>query len=199
MQAAFFGMPGPDDLHEAEITRILSAFAEGPGTAEVDPRLLDLLEARLRALAAARMRSERPDHTLHPTELVNEAYIRIAGRDGAWENRAHFFGAAVEAMRRVLTDHARKRAAEKRGGGVERVTFQDLDVVSEEPDTDVLALSEALEALAAEDTRLAEVVRLRYFGGFSIAEVADLRGVSPATVKRDWTYARAWLLDFMED
>lgn len=144
------------------------------------------------------MRHERSDHTLQPTELVNEAYLRVAADDADWENRAHFFGAAVEAMRRVLVDHARRRAAEKRGGGMERITFEDLHVASDEPDTNVLALDRALDALEAEDARLARVVRLRYFGGFTIDEVADMLGVSPATVKRDWTYARAFLQDRME-
>jgi RNA polymerase sigma factor (TIGR02999 family) len=101
-------------------------------------------------------------------------------------------------MRRILVEHARRRAAEKRGGGVERVTFDDLEVASDEPDTDVLALDEALKALEAEDERLAGVVRLRYFGGYTIIEVAELLDVSPATVKRDWTYARAWLQNFIE-
>jgi RNA polymerase sigma factor (TIGR02999 family) len=183
---------------DAEITRLLAVVARGGDVAESDARLLELLEERLRRMARARMRGERPDHTLRPTELVNEAYLRIADRDGAWDNRAHFFGAAVEAMRRILVEHARRRAAEKRGGGVERVTFDDLEVASDEPDTDVLALDEALKALEAEDERLAGVVRLRYFGGYTIGEVAELLDVSPATVKRDWTYARAWLQNFIE-
>jgi RNA polymerase sigma factor (TIGR02999 family) len=183
---------------DAEITRLLAVVARGGDVAESDARLLELLEERLRRMARARMRGERPDHTLRPTELVNEAYLRIADRDGAWDNRAHFFGAAVEAMRRILVEHARRRAAEKRGGGVERVTFDDLEVASDEPDTDVLALDEALKALEAEDERLAGVVRLRYFGGYTIIEVAELLDVSPATVKRDWTYARAWLQNFIE-
>jgi RNA polymerase sigma factor (TIGR02999 family) len=191
-------MDGPRDPEDVEITRLLDALAAGAQTSNADPRLFHLIESRLRRLERARMRRERADHTLSPTELVNEAYLRIAGQDGGWENRAHFFGAAVEAMRRILIEHARQRAAEKRGGGMARVTFEDLEVACDEPGTDVLALDEALTALETEDRRLAEVVRLRYFGGFSVAEVADLLSVSPATVKRDWIYARARLAEFMK-
>jgi RNA polymerase sigma factor (TIGR02999 family) len=187
-----------DDHDDAEITRLLAAVEGHTAAHELDPRLLELVEARLRRLATARMRRERADHTLRPTELVNEAYLRIGGPDVRWHNRAHFYGAAVEAMRRILTDHARQRAAQKRGGDLNRVTFEELEIAVDEPDTDVLALDEALSTLADEDLRLAEVVRLRYFGGFTIEETAELLNVSPATVKRDWTYARARLIALME-
>ena len=180
-------------MTDAQVTQLLDAMARGDDHAH--ERLVPLIEHRLHELAEGRMRRERPDHTLQPTELVNEAYIRLAGDGQAWENRAHFFGAAAEAMRRVLIDHARRRAAEKRGGGVEQVTFYELNVQVEEPDVDVFGLDEALEALSEVDMRLAQVVRLRYFAGFSIEEVAEILQVSPATVKRDWTYARAWLLE----
>ena len=184
-------------MSSSDVTRILEAVGRGEDGAY--ERLVPLIEGRLHELAVARMRRERPDHTLQPTALVNEAYLRLAGGEVDWENRAHFLGAASEAMRRVLVDHARKRAAEKRGAGAERVTFYDLQVVAAEPDVDVLGLDEALTALEAEDARLAEVVRLRYFGGFGITEVSELLEVSPATVKRDWTYARAWLFEYMTD
>ncbi len=182
-------------MTDVEVTELLGALARGE--AEAHRRLVPVIERRLHELAEARMRRERADHTLQPTELVNEAYLRLAGGDQVWENRAHFFGAAAEAMRRVLVDHARRRAAEKRGGGLEQVTFRELNVAADEPDVDLLALDRALEALAEEDERLGRVVHLRYFAGFGIREVADILGVSPATVKRDWTYARAWLLDWM--
>jgi RNA polymerase sigma factor (TIGR02999 family) len=182
-------------MTNAEVTLLLDAMARGDQ--EAHERLVPVIERRLHELAEARMRRERPDHTLQPTELVNEAYIRLAGGGQAWENRAHFYGAAAEAMRRVLIDHARRRAAEKRGGGVEQVTFHDLNVAVEEPEIDLFGLDEALQALGEVDGRLAQVVRLRYFAGFGIEEVAEILGVSPATVKRDWTYARAWLLERM--
>ncbi len=190
-------MTGFLDATDLEITRVLSAIRAGADAPHVDPALVRLIEQRLRQLAAGRMRGERADHTLSTTELVNEAYLRIAGPDRDWENRALFFGAAVEAMRRILVEHARARSTEKRGGGVQRVTFEDLRIAHAEPDTDLLALDEAMQSLEAEDPRLAKVVRLRYFGGFTIAEVADLLGTSPATVKRDWSYARARLLTLM--
>jgi len=184
-------------MSETDVTVLLQAASRGEEGAF--DRLVPVIERRLHELAVARMRRERADHTLEPTELVHEAWIRLAGGEQRWEARTHFFGAASEAMRRVLVDHARRRAAEKRGGGVERVTFHELKVQSDEPDIDVLGLNEALEALEREDPRLSGVVRLRYFGGFGIHEVAELLGVSPATVKRDWTYARAWLLERMTD
>jgi RNA polymerase sigma factor (TIGR02999 family) len=187
-----------EDHDDAEITRLLAAISEEPDAGEIDPRLLRLVEARLRRLAAGRMRGERADHTLRPTELVNEAYLRIGRGDAAWSNRAHFYGAAVEAMRRILTEHARQRAARKRGGDMNRVTFEDLEVAVDEPDTDVVALDETIRVLESEDPRLADVVRLRYFGGFTIEETAELLGVSAATVKRDWTYARARLIALMK-
>lgn len=182
-------------MSQTDVTRLLEAIGQG----EVDAydRLVPLIQKRLREMARSRMRVERADHTLQPTALVNEAYIRLVGSDAEWENRAHFFGAAAEAMRRVLIDHARKRSAEKRGADLERVTFQEMNVVSEEPEIDVLALDEALTALEAVDVRLGQVVRLRFFAGFNIDEVAEILGISTATVKRDWRYSRAWLFDHM--
>ncbi len=178
---------------DGEITLLLQAV--GGGDEGALDRLIPLIQARLHEMASYRMRQERAGHTLQPTALVNEAYMRLAG--GQWENRIHFFGAAAEAMRRVLVDHARKVRAEKRGGGAERVTFSRLEVAAEEPDLDILALDEALQALEEEDRRLAQVVQLRYFVGLNIDETADVLGVSPATVKRDWVYARAWLRERM--
>ena len=178
-----------------DVTRLLKNA--GSGDRKAARELMEKLYGELRRMAAARMRAERPDHTLQPTALVNEAYIRLAGGEADWQNRAHFFGAAAEAMRRVLVEHARKRSADKRGGGVARVTFNDLNVDSDSGDVDLLALDEALTALAQLDERLARVVRLRFFAGLDIEQTAKLIGTSPATVKRDWTYARAWLFERM--
>jgi len=182
-------------MAESDVTRLLEAVGSGDGTAR--DRLLERVYGELRRLAAGRMRRERPGHTLQPTALVHEAYLRLVRGEPRFENRAHFFGAAAEAMRRVLVEHARVKSARKRGGDVRQVTFDDLAVASSEPETDVLALDEALQALAAEDERLARVVMLRYFVGLGIEETATILGSSPATVKRDWVYARAWLREHM--
>jgi RNA polymerase sigma factor (TIGR02999 family) len=141
------------------------------------------------------MRREGPDHTLQTTALVHEAYIRLVDQQRVqWRNRAHFFGIAAEVMRRVLVDHARARQAAKRGGGVQRITLGDAMVASSDvEDADVLALHEALERLALLDADQARLVELRYFAGMTIEESAEALGVSPATVKREWALARAWL------
>lgn len=179
----------------SDITQLLDAARSGDSRAY--QQLIPLLYQELRVLARRQLARERVDHTLQPTELVSEAYLRLLGPQAKFENRAHFFGAAAVAMRRVLVDYARERAAKKRGGDVERVTFVDLDVASEEPDLDLLELDEALGLLEAEDERLGRLVQLRYFAGLSIKETAEVMGTSPATVKRDWTFARAWLLEKM--
>lgn len=160
--------------------------------------LIGLAYGELHRMARARMRNERPNHTLSATALVNETYLRLFRCESAWDSRAHFFGAAAEAMRRVLIDHARKRGSDKRGAGAERVTLTDLNVDGDESvDIDVLELDRALSALEAHDERLSLVVKLRYFVDLNIEETADVLGVSPATVKRDWVYARAWLFEKM--
>jgi len=178
-----------------DITRLLNAADSGDALAA--SRLYDLVYGELKLLAAANMRRESSGHTLQPTALVNEAYLRLRPAEISWANRRHFFGAAAEAMRRILVDHARRKSAQKRGDGLERVTLADLDVAAPEPEIDVLALDEALTALKAEDPRLEQVVTLRYFAGMSIEQVAEALGLSPATVKRDWTFARAWLQEHM--
>jgi len=179
-----------------DITRVLDAVARGDGHASEE--LLELVYAELRRLAKAKMAREAPGQTLQATALVHEAWLRVAG-DGEspppqWSSRAHFFGAAAEAMRRILIDRARRRQAQRHGGGQERVDVADVDIAAPVGDDEVLAINEALEKFAAEDAEKAELVKLRYFVGLSIEEAADILGISGRTAKRHWAYAKAWLL-----
>ncbi len=183
-------------MTENNITQLLESVNQGDR--EAFDRLINALYSELRRLSAILMKRESPGHLLQPTALVNEAFIRLFEGEPRWENRRHFFGAAAKAMRRVLIDYARSRAALKRGGAVNKMTFDELAVASDDRQLDLFALDEALKALEAEDQRLVQVVELRYFGGFSIEETAEILGISPATVKRDWLYARAWLLTHMK-
>ena len=173
-----------------EITRVLNAFQRGdPGAAD---ELIALIYAELRGLAAAKMAREQPGHTLQATALVHEAWMRLG--DGVFANRAHFFAAASEAMRRILVDRARRKHREKRGGGVEHVDVAELEIAAPlGNEEESLAVHEALDRLAAHDARKAEVVKLRYFVGFSFEETAEVLGISVPTAKREWAYARAWL------
>lgn len=158
--------------------------------------MLPLVYEELRKLAAHKMANEAPGHTLQPTALVHEAWLRLGGVQGQrFDNRAHFFGAAAEAMRRILIDHARRRRAQRHGGNHERVEFQEADLVAPGDDDEMLAVHEALEKLAAQDARKAELVKLRYFAGMTLSEAAQALGISEPTAKRDWAYARAWLYD----
>jgi RNA polymerase sigma factor (TIGR02999 family) len=172
--------------------------AAGTGDTAAYARLYDAVYAELHRVAAANMRGEAPGHTLQPTALVNEAYLRLAPGAQGFENRRHFFGAAAEAMRRILVDHARRRHAGKRGAGLERVTLSGVDVAAPEEGVDVLEIDAALAELARDRPRLAELVTLRYFAGMSLEEAAQAQGVSPATAKRDWAFARAWLAERVE-
>jgi RNA polymerase sigma factor (TIGR02999 family) len=175
-----------------EITRILAEYHGGDRSA-LD-RLLPLLYGELRRIAARRLRGERGGHTLQPTDLVHEAYLRLADMAGEpWRNRAHFVGVAARMMRHVLVDHARARSAAKRGGGDVRVTLGEGLVAADARDVDLVALDEALSALEAFDAQKSRVVELRFFGGLSIEETAEALGISPATVKREWNVARTWL------
>lgn len=176
---------------QMDITRLLAAAGGGERLAL--EQLYTVVYGELHTLAQIHIRKERGGNTLQPTALVNEVYLRLDPAMGSWENRRHFFGAASQAMRRILVDHARRRLAAKRGAGLKRVTFTDLDVAVPEQDQDVVALDAALEGLEREEPRLAEVVSLRMFAGMSIEETAQAMLLSPATVKRDWVYARAWL------
>src|SRR5262245_11081680 len=192
-----FGSSGTPGLQvpPQEVTRLLAA-ARGGQRAAID-RLYGLVYRELRGLAEARLRRERRGHTLQPTALVNEVYLRLDPTKSSWENRRHFFGAASKAMRRILIDHARRRLADKRGAGLERVTLSDLDIAAPQVDFDLVALDAALEELQRDEPRLAEVVTMRVFLGMSIEDTAEALELSPATVKRDWVFARAWLTERM--
>ena len=177
----------------ADLTELLERW--GTGTPEEQERLVAAVHGELRRIAAAYLRRERGDHTLQPTALVNEAYLRLVnGRSVRWEDRAHFFGIAARLMRQILVDHARKRRAGKRGrfARADRSVSKLADP-SSGPDLDVLALHDALTALAALDPRQAEIVELRYFGGLTEEDVAKARQISPATVRREVAAAKFWL------
>jgi|SRR5438552_13943154 len=176
----------------AKITQLLIEWNNGRNEAFQD--LLPMVYGELRKLAAQRLRRERPDHTLQPTALVHEAYIRLVDqRRVHWQNRAHFYGAAAHIMRRILVDRARARKADKRGGAWERVTLVGDKTSNAANDVDVLVLNDALERLAALDAQQERIVELRYFGGLTLDETAAVIGISTATVKREWAIARAWL------
>jgi RNA polymerase sigma-70 factor (ECF subfamily) len=176
-----------------EVTQLLKAMKTGESSAA--ERLLPLVYAELHRLAGSYMRRERQDHTLQPTALVNEAYLRLAKGNLDWQNREHFFGVAANAMRRVLVDHARARTAEMRGGGLRRVELEEGMAISDGGIEDLLALDAALSSLAEVNPRHARVVELRYFGGLSVEQVAAILAIAPRSVKRDWALARIWLLN----
>lgn len=176
----------------SEVTQLLVAW--GDGDAAALDRLTPLVEAELRRLASAYMARERPGHVLQTTALVNEAYVRLIDwKHVQWQNRAHFFGVAAQMMRRVLVDLARRRRRAKRGGGAVAVSLSHADELLPEQRTDLVALDDALKTLTALDARQGRVVELRFFGGLSHEEAALVLDVSPGTVRRDWTLAKAWL------
>lgn len=179
-------------MPETPVTRLLDAVREGsPGATD---RLMEAVYSELRELARARLRGERPTHAPDPTSLVHQAYFRLVGNDDTqWNNRAHFFGAAGEAMRRVLVDRARERLALKRGGAMERVTLNDADLAGECDVEELLSIDQALGRLEERDAAMANVAKLRYFAGLTVREVSDALGVSSRTVERLWAAARAWL------
>jgi len=175
------------------VTELLRAWSGGDESAL--GALLPLVEAELRRLARGYMARERVGHTLQTTALVNEAYLRlIDARQVRWQDRAHFLGIAARLMRRVLVDHARVRGVQKRGAGAYRVALDDAMAVSPAPDVNLLGLDRALEALAAVDERKSRVIEMRFFGGMTVEETAEVLHVSPDTVKRDWRLAKLWLL-----
>jgi RNA polymerase sigma factor (TIGR02999 family) len=178
----------------SEVTRILQSIGAGDSRAADD--LLPLVYEELRKLAASKMVHEAPGQTLQPTALVHEAWLRLTGNESAhWAGRAHFFGAAAEAMRRILIDNARRKRAERHGGGRQRVDILEIDLAAPAPDDELLAVNDALERLAALDKPKAELVKLRYFAGLTLEETAGALGISVPTAKRWWAYARAWLFD----
>ncbi len=180
------------EARASRITQLLEAFREGKPKAADE--LLPAVYEELRKLARARMAHERPGQTLQATALVHDAYLRLVGdADPGWANRAHFFAAAAEAMRRILVERARRKARIRHGGDQERVTLEESACVQPEDAADLLAIDQALERLAAIDTQMARVVVLKYFGGLEIDEVAAAMDLSARSVNRLWTAARAWL------
>jgi RNA polymerase sigma factor (TIGR02999 family) len=180
-----------------DATILMNAAADGDTDAA--NRLLPIVYEQLRKSAQLQMAAERPDHTLSATALVHEAYLKLVGpRELTWQGRAHFYAAAAEAMRRILIDHARRRGATRRGGGVPREIGCVLELARDEKIGDALILDDLISRLEMEDTQAARVVRLRFFAGLSIEETARILAVSEPTVKRDWAYARAWLANAWE-
>ena len=178
----------------SDVTYILGRIEDGDRQASEE--LLPLVYDELRKLAAARMQNERPDHTLQATALVHEAYVRLVDVDKVqkWDSRGHFFGAAAEAMRRILVDHARLKSRLKSGGQAQREELQAAaNIPLPVPPEELLALNDALERLEAEHAEIAEIVKLRFFARFSMQEIANALGKSLRTVERDWRYARSWL------
>jgi RNA polymerase sigma factor (TIGR02999 family) len=181
----------------SEVTRILEAVERGDPHAAAE--LLPLVYQELRRLAAQKLAGEGPGHTLQPTALVHEAYLKLfgSGPERTWNGRTHFFAAAAEAMRRILIDHARRKQRARHGGGRKQVELREAEAVFEGPSDDLLALDESLTALAAADPAKADLVKLRYFAGLTLEEAARLLGISRATADRQWAFARAWLYHAM--
>jgi RNA polymerase sigma factor (TIGR02999 family) len=177
---------------QADVSGLLQAW--GRGDLEARDQMLPLVYRELRRRASAYLRRERPDHTLQPTALVHEAYVKLAGQDRVlWQNRAHFFGVAAQMMRRILVDHAREHRSRKRPGSALRVEFDDRIGSATPFDCEILLLDQALDELAVIDPRQGQIVEYRYFGGMSEREVAEVLSLSRATVTREWQTARAWL------
>lgn len=186
-----------DTSSQGDVTGLLVAWKNG--SPEALDELIPIVYAELRKLARQQLRGERPDHSLQPTTLTHEAFLRLFGtRQVGWQNRAHFFAVASQLMRRVLVEHARKRQTVKRGGMPTRVTLDEADRSVEPVDVDVVALHEVLTELEEVDPRQSRIVELRYFGGLNIDETAEVLSVSPATVKRDWRVAKLWLRRALE-
>ena len=176
-----------------EITQVLQAIQRGDGRASGE--LLPLVYEELRRLASMRMAQEMAGQTLQATALVHEAWLRMVGDgDRTWQNRAHFFGAAAEAMRRILVENARRKSRLKRGGGQVRLDIEKVDLAAATPDDKVLLMDEALQQLQAEDAEKARIVVLKFFGGMSGAAIAEMLGVTERTVERQWAFAKAWLV-----
>ena len=186
------------DVRSHDVTRLLARWKEGDEAAL--QQLVPIVHDELRRLARKQMAGERPGHTLQPTALVNEAYLRLVNlKQMQWQDRAHFFAMGARLMRRVLVDFARSRGYQKRGGGAKQVSLTEALEVADCPPTDVVALNDALEALADVDERKSRVVELRFFGGLSVEETAEVLNVSRETVKRDWKFAKMWLLRHLRE
>lgn len=175
-----------------DVTRLLGKLQSGNEDAVAE--LVPLLYGELRRMAASYLSRERHNHTLQPTAVVHEAYLRLVDQKAVqWQNRQHFFGVAAQVMRRILVDYARGHKADKRGGAIPKVSLEQAIVVSRERSADLLALDEALTRLAAFDPQQARIIELRFFGGLTVTETAEVLDISPATVKRDWNMAKSWL------
>lgn len=182
----------------SDVTRLLEAIDVGDSAASA--ALLPIVYDELRAMARQRLFNERSDHTLQATALVHEAFLRLTGGDNVqWSSRAHFFGAAAEAMRRILVDHARGKARSKRGGDFQRISLNAAALLEDNNLAQIAALDEALVKLAHQDPDLVKLVELRFFAGLTVDETAQALGMSPRTVKREWAIARAWLHDALAD
>ena len=179
------------EIEKGRVTQLLKAMAKGDS--EAADKLLPLVYGELHRLASSYMRNERPDHTLQATALINEAYLRLAREETDWNSREHFIGVAANVMRRVLVDYARAHKAEHRGGGMKRIEMRDDLAISVEKLDEVEALDAALSNLEGQNPRQGKVVELRYFGGLTVEQIASFLGVSPRSVKRDWSLARIWL------
>jgi RNA polymerase sigma factor (TIGR02999 family) len=176
----------------SDVTRILESIERGDGHAA--GQLLPLVYAELRRLAAHKMAGEKPGQTLQPTALVHEAWLKLVGQEKRrWEDRNHFFAAAAEAMRQILTDNARRKLTQRHGGGHQRVQLEDCAVATASENDEIVAVSDALEKLAKLDPQRAEVVKLRYFVGLTLKEASEVLGISEPTARRYWAFARAWL------
>jgi RNA polymerase sigma factor (TIGR02999 family) len=178
--------------NSSEISLLLDQYRDGQ--TEAFGKLMALVYDDLRRLAAWQLQTERPEHTLQPTALVHEAYLKLAAQNPVdWQNKAHFFALAAQVMRHILVDHARAKQRDKRGGGQVTVGLDEALELSRPSELGLVELDEALNTLTRQDARKSRIVELRYFGGLSIEETADLLGISPATVRREWTLAKAWL------
>ena len=188
-------MPTPSPQ---EVTQLLADWGKGDRSA-LD-KLFPLVHSELRRIAQRQMSQERPGHTLQATALVNEAYLKLSGQQGFdWQNRAHFFAVCAQVMRHILIDHARAHARDKRGGGAVKVSLNDALVVVEDQNAHFIALDEALRVLERLDPQKGKIVELRYFGGLSVDEAAEVMNISPRTVRREWQRAKAWLYRMMTE
>jgi RNA polymerase sigma factor (TIGR02999 family) len=180
-----------------DVTQLLIEWSKG-NSAALD-ELMPVIQSELRRLARRHMARERVGHTLQTTALINEAYLRLIDQHGVdWQDRAHFFAVAAQTMRRILIDHARKYHAEKRGAGVQKIALDEVAVANQERAAELVALEEALERLSALDPRQGKIVELRFFGGLTVEETAEVLNLAPVTVMREWRLAKAWLRDAIE-